>query len=55
MIDECVVKVRASRAADRPVMLAFGDHAIQNGGRGLIRLMDAAGLPFGDERGQHHP
>ncbi len=45
MIDECIVKVRAARASGRPVMLAFGAHAIKNGlAPVLIRLTERGWL-----------
>lgn len=31
VLGECVAKIRAARAADRPVILAFGAHSIKNG------------------------
>lgn len=38
---ECIGKIRAARAAGRPVMLAFGAHTIKNGlAPVLIRLME---------------
>jgi hypothetical protein len=41
VLDECVEKVRAARANNRPVMLAFGAHTIKNGlAPVLIRLME---------------
>ena len=40
-LEECVVRIRAARAAGRPVILAFGAHTIKNGlAPVLIRLME---------------
>lgn len=40
-LDECVGKIRAARAAGRPVMLVFGAHTIKNGlAPVLIQLME---------------
>lgn len=41
VLRECAAKIRAARAAGRPVMLAFGAHAIKNGlAPVLTRLME---------------
>lgn len=40
-LEECVGKIRAARAQDRPVVLAFGAHTIKNGlAPVLIRLIE---------------
>lgn len=40
-LEECVTRIRAARAAGRPVMLAFGAHTIKNGlAPVLIRLLE---------------
>ncbi len=45
LMDEVLARVRAARKAERPVILAFGAHAIKNGlGPVLIRLLEGGWL-----------